>query len=128
MFNNKNIFIALTYKCNAFCQKCMTRYHINKNHEIDREKLDRFFFLLNKNNYDGIVSVGTGEPLLYEDIDFFIDNVLNVNEKIRLRMLTNGMLLSSDNHSSSIFNKRCKWGVTMDAFYQNSLQNLQKGV
>ena len=36
MFNNKNLFIALTYRCNAFCKKCMTRYHINKDIEMSK--------------------------------------------------------------------------------------------
>lgn len=127
MFNSKNIFIALTYRCNAFCNKCMTRYHKNKDVEISHEILNRFFTLLTDNDYSGIVSVGTGEPLLFKDLESFVENILKVNDKVRLRMLTNGMLLSVDNNPL-IFNERCKWGVTMDAFSQETLMGLQKGV
>lgn len=127
MFHNKNIFIALTYRCNAFCKKCMTRYHVNRNIEMSKENLNRFFELLKKNDFKGMISVGTGEPLLYSDIDYFVYNVLNVNDQVKLRLLTNGMLLS-ENNVSKLFSKRCKWGVTMDAFYQNTLDGLQVGV
>lgn len=127
MFNNKNIFIALTYKCNAFCKKCMTRYHVNKAVEMDAVLLNRVLTLLQTRNYSGFVSVGTGEPLLYDKLDLFVDGVLSVNDTVRLRMLTNGMLLT-ENNNPLIFNDRCKWGVTMDAFEQDTLTELQKGV
>ena len=127
MFKNKNIFVALTYKCNAFCKKCMTRYHVNRSVEMDEIVISRLLELLKANNYTGIVSVGTGEPLLYHNLDLFIDGILNVSDTTSLRLLTNGMLLCEDNNPL-IFNKRCKWGVTMDAFEQATLQGLQKGV
>lgn len=127
MFNNKNIFIALTYRCNAFCQKCMTRYHVNKNSEISKRLLNRIFYLLKRNDYHGLISVGTGEPMLYGDLEYFIDNILSINDSVKLRLLTNGMLLTPDTNPL-FFNPRCKWGVTMDAFEQESLNGLQKGV
>ena len=127
MFTNKNMFVALTYKCNAFCKKCMTRYHINRDIEMDETILTRLLGLFQINNYSGIVSVGTGEPLLYDNLDLFVKGVLSVNDATRLRLLTNGMLLSPDNNPI-IFNPRCKWGVTMDSFEQTTLKGLQKGV
>lgn len=127
MFNNKNIFIALTYKCNAFCKKCMTRFHENNKIEISEEILQKFYTLLKKNQYKGTISIGTGEPLLYDGIVKFVSNVLNVNDIIRLRLLTNGMLLSVENNPI-LFNNRCIWGVTFDAFNQATLQGVQKGV
>ena len=127
MFSNKNIFIALTYKCNAFCKKCMTRYHINKSTEMDSEMLNRVLTLLKTRDYSGYVSVGTGEPLLYDKLDVFINSVLSINDVVRLRLLTNGMLLNESN-APLIFSERCKWGVTMDAFEQDTLTELQKGV
>ena len=126
MFSNKNIFVALTYSCNACCGKCMTRCHVNRGKEITEEHLNRLYYLLKANNYERLLSVGTGEPLLYPGIKDFIANVLDINSKIRLRLLTNGMLLKPND--SDIFNKRCIWGVTMDAFNQETLVGLQRGV
>lgn len=127
MFNNKNMFVALTYKCNAFCKKCMTRYHINRNAEMDRETFQRLFFLAREHNYRGMFSVGTGEPLLYEKLPVFVEQALSVNSDISLRILTNGMELTCDK-PSIIYDKRCKWGVTMDSFYGKNLISVQKGV
>lgn len=127
MFNNKNLFIALTYRCNAFCKKCMTRYHINKDIEMSKETIDRIFSLTDKNMYEGYISVGTGEPLLYDNFNYFVNGMLNINSKIKLRLLTNGMLLSCDN-KKAIFNDRITWGVTMDGMKQETLTFLQKGV
>lgn len=127
MFNNKNIFIALTYNCNAFCKKCMTRYHKNRIYEMPSYILNRILNLCKRNSYSGLISVGTGEPLLYNEIENFVGNFLDINDKIKLRLLTNGMLLSND-LKPILFDKRCIWGVTMDAFYQSSLNGLQKGV
>ena len=50
-----------------------------------------------------------------------------MNADIKLRLLTNGMLLTNQN-VSSVYNKRIKWGITFDAFTQNSLEGFQKGV
>lgn len=127
MFNNKNLFIALTYKCNAFCKKCMTRYHINRKTDISIDILNRIFSLLIYYSYCGWISVGTGEPLLYDNFQYFVKSILKVNSNIKLRLLTNGMLLFCDN-PIAIFDDRIKWGVTMDAFKQDSLINVQKGV
>ena len=127
MFNNKNFFIALTYRCNAFCKKCMTRYHINKEHEMSKRIIDRICSMMLFNGYQSWVSVGTGEPLLYDNFQYFVESILRINSRIRLRLLTNGMLLSNSN-SKAVFNNRIKWGITMDAFNQDSLEGLQKGV
>lgn len=126
MFNNSNIFVALTYKCNAYCTKCMTRHHVNKGIEMDEEMVKRLIYLLKVNDYTGLISVGTGEALLYPGIKPFISSVLDVNSKIRLRILTNGMLLDAE--QAELFHHRCLWGVTMDAFNQDSLSMVQKGV
>lgn len=127
MFRNKNIFIALTYQCNAFCKKCMTRYHINLHKTMSRKTLDNFLHLLKKNNFQGVVSVGSGEPLLYNDIEYFVQELLKINSSIRLRILTNGMALNKK-LPVELFSGRCKIGVTFDAFYQESLAEVQKGV
>lgn len=127
MFTSKNIFIALTYNCNAFCKKCMTRYHKNKSIQMDMKTLNTIINLLNVNSYKGVISVGTGEPLLYSNIEYFISNILNINDSIKLRLLTNGMLLTPD-LTDDYFNPRCVWGVTMDGFYNTTVQSVQKGV
>ena len=74
----------------------MTRYHKNRNKQISKNTLDVIFRLLNENSYTGLISVGSGEPLLYQNIDYFINSVLGINDLIKLRMLTNGMALSPD--------------------------------
>ncbi len=127
MFQNKNIFVALTYYCNAFCKKCMTRFHVNLNKTMTRETLDCFLNLLRKYDYKGIVSVGTGEPLLYADLDYFVHELLKINSSVRLRILTNGVALNR-HLPEELFSGRCKIGVTLDAFEQETLNGLQKGV
>ena len=127
MFQNKNIFVALTYQCNAFCKKCMTRFHVNLHQTMNRETLDCFLNLLRKYDYKGIISVGTGEPLLYPDLDYFVQELFKINSSVQLRLLTNGMALSRQ-LPEELFSGRCKLGVTFDAFEQASLNGLQKGV
>lgn len=127
MFENKNIFIVLTYKCNAFCKKCMTRYHEKRHSEMKRDTLDYIINFLKVNNYDGTISIGTGEPLLYSDLGYFIKSVLAINDTVNFRILTNGMMLSGD-LPSILFGGRCKIGITLDAFYQKSIADLQIGI
>ena len=127
LFNNRNIFIALTYSCNAFCEKCMTRYHINRHTEMSRNLLDQVVGKLNSHQYKGLVSVGSGEPLLYPNLSYFIDSILSINNDIALRILSNGKLFN-DKLPSNYFTSRCKWGITMDAFTQEGLSGFQHGI
>ena len=127
MLRNKNIFIALTYDCCAFCKKCMTRYHQNRKIKMSRETLERIVKLLKENNYKGTISVGTGEPLLYPDIEYFIKNILSINDSIKIRLLTNGMLLNNK-IPNIFFDKRIIWGITLDGFNQETIEEYQKGV
>lgn len=127
LFDNKNLFVALTYRCNAFCKKCMTRYHVNRDIEMPPEIIDKIADLLRLRRYEGVISVGSGEPLLYPHFPHFFQSMLAVNDKISLRILSNGKLLEGG-LPAEYFNPRCKWGVTMDAFTQASLQGFQNGV
>jgi len=126
-YKNKNIFISLSYVCNAYCEKCMTRHHINKDKEMDIATIDLIAQKLKENNYTGCISVGTGEPLLYKNIGHFIEKMLNINDKIRLRILTNGKSLETE-VPSIIHNPRCTIGITLDGFVQTDLEGLQQGI
>ncbi|MBQ8781144.1 MAG: radical SAM protein [Oscillospiraceae bacterium] len=127
LHRNKNIFVALTYRCNAYCKKCMTRYHVNVNNEMDQQMLDHVLDYLKYRDYRGLISVGTGEPLLYERLEYFVTELLGINDDVRLRLLTNGMALNEDT-PEIIFDSRCTIGVTFDAFCQHTLNAVQKGV
>lgn len=127
LFDNKNLFVALTYRCNAFCKKCMTRYHKNRDGEMSLDLIDRLVEQLQSHQYEGLISVGSGEPLLYPHLPYFLTKILDVNNKISLRILSNGMLFNS-NLPAEYFGPRCKWGITLDAFRQDSLSDFQRGV
>ena len=127
MFHNKNIFLALTYRCNAFCKKCMTRYHTNRNMELSPQLLDRIVDKLRAHQYEGLISVGSGEPLLYPHFSAFFSSVLSVNDAISLRILSNGKGFHAG-LPAEYFTPRCKWGITMDAFTQEGLSGFQSGI
>lgn len=127
IYDNKNIFLALTYRCNAFCKKCMTRYHQNRSMEMSPDIFEHFICFLKADNYSGMVSMGTGEPLLFPYFDEAIQRILRVNDSICLRILTNGMALSNP-LSPLLFGGRCKIGVTFDAFEQEQVNIVQRGV
>ena len=127
IYDNKNLFLNLTYKCNAFCKKCMTRYHQKKNLDMDINLLKYVISKLKFHNYSNLISMGCGEPLLYTHCSEAIQGLLEINDSVRLRILTNGMALSSD-LPEFYFDKRVTWGVTVDGFTQNDLHNIQQGV
>lgn len=127
LFKNKNIYIALTYKCNAKCQKCLTRYHINRGSEMSPKMIDVIYTRLCESNYQGMVSVGSGEPILYPYLEYFIEKILSLNDNVHLRLLTNGQAFTTD-LPVVCYNRRCKWGVTMDGFVQTDLIGLQEHV
>lgn len=127
LFQNKNVYIALTYKCNAKCQKCMTRNHVNRSYEMSRELIDIICSKLCEANYQGMISIGSGEPILYPHLEYFISNILSINDMIHLRFLTNGQAFTNE-LPAICFDNRCKWGVTMDGFVQSDLIGLQEGI
>ena len=76
-FEQKNIFIALTYKCNAFCRKCITRYNRFRNQSMQRSDCRRLAELLIANHFSGIINLGSGESLLYDELPTFVERVLS---------------------------------------------------
>ena len=52
--------------------------------------LNRVIEQIKINNYQNNIALGTGETLLYENLSYFIENILDINEKITIRILTNG--------------------------------------
>lgn len=126
-FSSKNIFITLTYYCNAFCQKCLTRYHKFRNQSISYEMLNDISEFIIKYDYNGIINIGSGEALTYEFLGEFVNRILNKNTNTRFRILTNGMLFNKD-LDNYYFNNRITWGVTFDGFVNDDLTDLQKGV
>ncbi len=117
----------MTYNCNAFCKKCMTRYHVKRNMMLSDDLLDYLLNKLRDVNYTGNIMIGSGESLLYPGIEKAILSTLSINDEITLRILSNGMLLN-DKLPSAFFCPRCKWGVTLDAFSNECLKDVQIGV
>lgn len=127
MFYNRNIFVVLSYQCNAFCKKCMTRFHTNIGNSMKRSTLDTLAKILKTNNYKGLISVGTGEPFLYEDLSYFIHEILSINDEISIRILTNGTTLTTS-LPEKLFQGRCKIGVTFDGFAQSTIEKIQTNI
>ena len=128
MKNNKGLFVALTYKCTAVCKKCITRYHKFVNKEMMYDTMDSLIKFLEEINYSGVINLGSGEPLIYPYIEEFLDRVLAINEKVNIRLLTNGVLFNYEKCKKWIGNERVTFGVTFDGFYQEELEGLQHGV
>lgn len=124
MFKCRTIFVTLTYKCNVFCEKCATRRSPDCNKSMPQEILNRVIEQIKINNYQNNIALGTGETLLYENLSYFIENILDINEKITIRILTNGKAFKLP-LPIIYFDPRVQWIVTMDGFYQSDLDNLQ---
>ncbi|MDR1148568.1 MAG: radical SAM protein [Spirochaetaceae bacterium] len=126
-YSSRNVFIAFTYVCNAFCKKCITRYHRFKNMRMTKAIIDFVISELIINQYTGVINLGSGEPLTNNDLSYFLEKLLKNNSKIKFRILTNGMLLN-DKLPEFFFSNRVIWGITLDGFENYDLTNLQKGV
>ena len=94
-FSSKNLFIALTYQCNAFCEKCITRYNRFRNQSMTQENCHRLVDFLIENAYSGTINLGSGESLTYEYLPYFVENILKYLPNVRFRILSNGMIFSS---------------------------------
>lgn len=94
---------------------------------MTKENCYRLIEFLIENKYSRTVNLGSGESLTYEYLSYFIESLLKKLPDLKFRILTNGMLLSSD-LPNYYFSPRITWGITLDGFYNSDLINLQKGV
>ena len=90
----------------------------------DCKKLAELFIM---NHFSGTISLGTGEPLMYEGLPSFVEAVLNGLPDVRFRILSNGMKFSKS-LPSIFFSSRVLWGITLDGFHNAELHSLQDGV
>ena len=126
-FSSRNIFVVLTYKCNAFCQKCITRYNRFQNQSMTEENCSKLANLFVNHNFSGTINLGSGESFTYPALPKFVGFLLNNLPSVRFRILSNGMLVSS-NLPKFFFSPNITLGLTLDGFYNKDLINLQKGV
>lgn len=126
-FCQKNIFVVLTYRCNAFCQKCITRYNRFRDQSMSKEDCERLAKLFVENNYSGTINMGSGESLLHAELPSFVERVLIGVPDTRFRILSNGKLFSAQ-LPSVLFSPCVNWGITLDGFCNEDLVNLQQGV
>lgn len=124
MFRCNRIFLTLTYKCNAWCEKCANRLSIYANEDMEKALLDETINKLKKYNFKGELDFGTGETLLYPYLKYFIEKVLSINDDISLFIFTNGKLFSPE-LPKLYFNPRIKWIITLDGMHPDDLSNLQ---
>lgn len=94
---------------------------------MTEENCYRLVEFLIQNKYAGTINLGSGESLTYERLSYFIESLLTNLPELKFRILTNGMLLSSE-LPQHFFSSKITWGITLDGFYNSELLNLQKGV
>lgn len=126
-FSSRNIFIVLTYKCNAFCQKCITRYNRFRNQSMTEENCRKLANLLVSYNFSGTINLGSGESFTYPALPEFVGFLLKHLPAVKFRILSNGMLVSP-NLPEIFFSPSITLGLTLDGFYNKDLVDLQKGV
>ena len=127
IFHQKNIFVVLTYRCNAFCQKCITRYNRFRDQSMQNEDCVRLANLFVENHYAGTINMGSGESLLHSELPNFVDRILNGSPNVSFRILSNGKLFSFL-LPKVLFDPRVNWGITLDGFCNADLVGLQQGV
>lgn len=94
---------------------------------MTKENCYRLVDFLIENNYSGTINLGSGESLTYEYLPYFIESLLIHLPELKFRILTNGMLLSSE-LPGYYFSPNITWGITLDGFFNSDLVNLQKGI
>ena len=125
---NKSIFVALTYRCTAHCKKCITRYHKYVNQSMSVDTMANVIRFLGRINYEGTINLGSGEPLSYPYISSFITNLLGINNRLKIRLLSNGKLFCLSTLKKEWFNGRITFGITLDGMNNAELANLQNGI
>lgn len=127
LFDNKVIFVNTTYRCNVVCAKCMTRRSSKCGTSMSAGTRRILTEQLRTHDFKGCISMGTAEPLLDEGLPGFAEEVLNINKKVRFRILTNGLAL--DNLQKMPRDDRISYGITLDSMEQQPyLDYLQKGM
>ena len=85
--NIKALYIMLTNKCNFYCPHCIVDANITKDEELDSSLLLTFISQLKKIGLESI-SLSGGEPALYKDIIFVLNNILD--NELEVQITTNG--------------------------------------
>ncbi|MGL1124764.1 radical SAM protein [Vibrio vulnificus] len=124
MLDSNAIFLNLTTRCNLKCAKCWRSQVWGKGQDIDKDVLDKF---MNRYaNYKGRIIVGSGENLICQHLEYFIDWV---NENgIDATILTTALKFDKFIDKKNFFTKNLQWGVTMDGFQQHQVTSIQKGM
>lgn len=126
-FAQKNIFVVLTYKCNAFCKKCITRYNRFRDQSMREDDCQRLAKWFVENHYSGTINMGSGESLLYEGLPDFVENILSGLPAVSFRILSNGKVFTP-RLPAVLFSPRINWGITLDGFNNADISNLQQGI
>ncbi|MCG3667855.1 hypothetical protein L5F24_07545 [Aliarcobacter butzleri] len=124
MKNANNVFLSLTTRCNIRCEKCWRFDIFGNGHDAKDEVLEKFFELFY--NYKGRVIIGSGENLISKGIEKYI-NWATLNS-IKTTILTNGLVFNKFFEKPKFFSQNIKWGLTMDGFYNQEINNLQTGL
>lgn len=124
MKNANNVFLSLTTRCNIRCEKCWRFDIFGNGHDAKNEVLEKFFELFY--NYKGRVIIGSGENLISKGIEKYI-NWATLNS-IKTTILTNGLVFNKFFEKPKFFSQNIKWGLTMDGFYNQEINNLQTGL
>lgn len=124
MLNSKTIFLNLTTRCNLKCAKCWRSQVWGKGQDIDKDVLDKFLNVFA--NYEGTIIVGSGENLICQYLDTFIDWVVDNN--IKTTILTTALKFDKFIDKPEYFKPNIEWGVTMDGFQDGQLAPIQKGM
>jgi len=94
------IYLHLTNKCNLECKYCYNKE--NRITFIDLEIKKWKEIILKIKNVSEIILTG-GEPLLYRDIATLAKYIKEVNNKIKITILSNGMVNYSDIKYNGLF-------------------------
>ncbi|HHQ4624437.1 TPA: radical SAM protein [Aeromonas veronii] len=124
MLDSNAVFLNLTTRCNLKCAKCWRSQVWGKGQDIERDVLDKFMDSFS--NYKGRIIVGSGENLICQHLEDFIDWV-NENE-IDATILTTALKFDKFLDKEKFFTKNIQWGVTMDGYLQHQVIPIQKGM
>ena len=108
------IQVKLTDQCNFECRHCIESSGRGKKSFFDFSQWRGFFSDFSSHNPDGVVTLSGGEPLLHPDINVIIDELLYLG--LRVRLFTNGALLSTDYLSHELLASLDLIQLSLDGF------------